>query len=148
MADLKLGYDPLADRYDLVLDEAGLPALEIGLRTAAIAAVLSWAHAREGDPLPGFDGDRKGHWADPWAPGGRKGSLIWLLFGRIVTPRTVADAKRYLEQGLRPLLDKGLVREIVADAWRSGVTRISGHAVLVHLDGTREVVEFENLTGA
>ncbi|MBE0530405.1 MAG: phage GP46 family protein [Rhodospirillales bacterium] len=148
MTDLKLAYDAAAQRYDLAFDAAGQPAVEIGLKTAAIAAVLSWGRAREGDPLPGFDGDRKGHWADPWADGGRKGSRIWLLNGRIVTQRTIADAKAYLEEALMPMVAKGLLRGVVVSTWRSAPTRIAGSAILVHLDGATETVEFEDLVSA
>lgn len=148
--DLKLGWDAANRRYDLALDDAGQPAPEAGYKTAAIAAVLSWGRAREGDPLPGFadqDGwvDRKGHWADPWSADGRKGSRLWLLAGRVLTGRTVADAQAYLEEALAAFVTRGLVREIHAFAQRTGPTRISGRAVLIHLDGARETVEFEDL---
>ncbi|MBF0325979.1 MAG: phage GP46 family protein [Alphaproteobacteria bacterium] len=144
MADLKLVFDRAAGRYDLALDPSGQPVPEEGLKSAVIAAVLSWGRAREGDPLPGDGVDRKGHWADPWV-GRTKGSRVWLLAGRIITDRTVADAQTYLQEALDPFVVRGEVSSATARAWRSGTTRISGQAILVHFDDSRTVVEFEDL---
>ena len=150
MAGIKLAWDEASQRYDLATGDDGRLAEDVGLKTAVIAAVLTWARAREGDQLPGFaDGplgpDRKGHWADPYAPGGRKGSRVWLLNGRIITVRAVADAKGYLEEALKPYVVNGLVKDIQVSAWRSDVTRISARAVILYLDGSSETVEFERL---
>lgn len=146
MADIKLRYDDINKRYDLVLT-AGEPALDEGVvQTGIIAAVLTWARAREGDPLPGFDGDRKGHWADPYDPRGRKGSRCWLLAGRIITPRTLEDARDYLEEALDSLKPTWISGHTVT-VWRCGATTIAAKAVLTLPDGRQTSVEFDSLNG-
>ncbi|EPY01373.1 phage GP46 family protein [Magnetospirillum fulvum] len=145
MADLKVRWDDDARRYDLVHDDDDQPALDDGVvHTAVIAAVLSWGRAREGDPLPGFDGDRKGHWADPYDPRGRKGSLCWLLTGRIITPRTLADAQSYLDQALATLVPDWIASYQVR-VWRRGITTIAAVADLILPDGREMSVDFDSL---
>lgn len=147
MADLKLRWSEDDKRYVLMLDDSGEPATDDGVvRTAVIAAVLTWARAREGDPLPGFDGDRKGHWADPYDSRGRKGSRAWLLAGRIITPRTLADAKRYLQEALDPLIPDW-IRSHDVTVWRSGTTAIAAKVVCVLPDGREKTVEIDTITG-
>lgn len=146
MADLKIRFDAVNKRYDLMLD-GGAPALDEGVvRTAAIAAVLSWGRALEGDPLPGNDNDLKGHWADPYDPRGRKGSRCWLLHGRIITARTLEDAKSYMEEALDSLKPTWISAHSVT-VWRVGHTTIAAIARLTLPDGRETSVEFDSLTG-
>lgn len=143
MADLKLRWSDADRRYVLVLDDNGEPALDDGVaHTAAIAAVGTWARAKEGDALPGFDGDRKGHWADPYDPRGRKGTRAWLLAGRILNARTLEDAKIYLEEALDPLIPAWISSHTVT-VWRSSATTAAGRARLVLPDGHEDSVDID-----
>lgn len=147
MADLKMRWSADERRYVLVLDESGEPELDHGVvRTAVTAALLTWARAHEGDPLPGFDGDRKGHWADPYDPRGRKGSRAWLLAGRIITERTLQDARIYLQEALDSLIPAWIAAHSVT-VWRSGIRTIAAKVVCKLPDGREEAVEIDNITG-
>lgn len=143
MADIKLRWSDADKRYIVVADDSGQPMMDEGVaQTAAIAAIGTWARAREGDPLPGFEGDRKGHWADPYDPRGRKGCRVWLLTGRILNDRTLEDAKAYLEEGLDGLIPDWITGHEV-EVWRSGATGAAGRARLFLPDGREETVDID-----
>lgn len=141
MADFKLRYDELRGQYDLVCADDGGLALDEGPESRVINAVLTWARALEGDPLPGFSGDVKGHWADAWDPRKRKGSRCWLLNGRIINDRAITDAKGYLLESLQQLVDDGTVASDDVSISRLGKTGL-GALVTLTLDAglTKQVV--------
>jgi len=144
MADLKKAWDADNNRYDLVLDDDLSLALDAGaVKTAVINAILSWGRADESDPLPGFDGDLKGHWGDAYATRAR-GSLVWLLTGRIVTEQTLADAKAYLEAAVAGLIADGWLAEARAVVWRGEApTTIAARLHLKLPDGRETSVEID-----
>lgn len=147
MADIKLRYDAALRCYDLARSADGDLVLDEGPRTAAVYAALSWARAKSGDPLPGFTGDLKGHWADRWDSRGRKGSRCWLLNGRLVNDRSLADAKAYLAEALASLVSDGWVTVLDIAVWRQGTTGIAAAVRMPLADGKETTVEFETITG-
>lgn len=143
MADLKLRWSAEDRRYVLCLAASGEPELDDGVaQTAAIAAVATWARAKEGDVLPGFSGDVKGHWADYLDPRGRKGCRAWLLAGRILNQRTLDDAKAYIEEALDGLIPDWISGYQVL-VWRAGAATGAARAILILPDGRQDSVDIE-----
>src|SRR5262245_49969605 len=91
-----------ADTYiaddDLALDE--------GLRTAVILSLYTERRAEPDDDIPSGDGDRRGWWADEFAPvaADRMGSRLWLLDRSAQRSDLARRAEEYIREGLAWML--------------------------------------------
>lgn len=110
---------------DLVVDD--------GLQTAILLSLYLDRQAGTGDTLPSSSPDRRGWWADQFAPddGDLIGSRLWLLERSKRTPAVLTAARTYALEALQWLLDDGVAStlDVVAE-WYAGPA-VSGLALTV-----------------
>jgi phage gp46-like protein len=103
--------------FDITLVD-GYLAGDDGMRTAVIISLFSDARAADDDELPNPGGDRRGWWADTYAPipGDVTGSKLWLLARSKNTPDVLAKAQQYARDALAWLVEDGIASGIAAVA--------------------------------
>jgi phage gp46-like protein len=94
-------------------------ATDPGLTTAVVISLFTDAPARDDDPLPPGQTDRRGWWGDAWpvTAGDSLGSRLWLLRASKQLPQVLNQARRYAEEALAWLLEDGVARRVEVAAW-------------------------------
>lgn len=88
-----------------------------GLETAILISLFTDRRAEDGDVLPEGETDRKGWWADEFAPvdGDKIGSRLWLLKRSKQTPQVLSRADEYAHESLQWLLEDRVCDRIEFD---------------------------------
>lgn len=127
MSDLALDLDLGTLAADLVFDGFGL-VTDDSLRTAVIISLFTDRRAADDDRLPDAGTDRRGWWADTFAPieGDLIGSRLWLLSREKQLREAVARAEEYAREALEWLIEDGIAASVIVTASipRSGWLRL------------------------
>lgn len=113
--DIALRYDPLAEFFDLAIDEGDL-ATDEGLETSVILSLFTDRRALEEDRLPDGTTDRRGWWADAYADR-PIGSRLWLLYREKTLDEVLRRARTYAEEALAWMVEDGLAKRVAVEAW-------------------------------
>lgn len=139
MTDIALHFAPGAWSADLAIVDGDL-ATDDGLRTAAILSLFTDARARDDDPLPDADADRRGWWGDcaNSDPNDRIGSRLWLLVREKVTDAVAVRARDYAREALAWMVTDGVAAavDVVCTLYRVTGERPTG-ALLIAVTITR-----------
>lgn len=114
MSDLALSFDGSTLTADLLFDGFSL-VTDDSLRTAVVISLFSDRRAVDDDRLPDGGNDRRGWWADTFAPieGDRIGSRLWLLSREKQLREVVARAEEYAREALEWLIEDGVAASLV-----------------------------------
>lgn len=98
---------------DLTLDDDDV-AEDEGLRTAVLLSLFVDRRADDGDPLPGEDDDRRGHFGDEFLPDpdDKQGSRLWLLGRSKITNELRTRAELYIREALEWMISDGVVEKV------------------------------------
>lgn len=119
MADLALAWIPDEGCADLVIDEdVDDLAGDAGLHTALILSLFADRRAEADDALPAEGGDRRGWWADEFAPvvGDKFGSRLWLLDRSARKADVARDAEAYAREATAWLVEDGVAERVDVEA--------------------------------
>lgn len=148
MIDLRLQWDPINQRADLVLLPDGTFDTSHVLETMLIICWFTDRRADPGDPVTPGD-DPRGWWGDSYVgqdyPGDRIGSKLWL---RRTTQSGILNIIRGdLIEATQPLIDDGIITGIDVQTWFDATNprRINAAAVLSRVDGTTEQLQFDGV---
>ena len=125
MTDFQVRYDEQKGYYDIPLDDSGNLILENSLDNAINMSLFCDARADESEvQVPEL---RRGWWGNSLNTDGHEiGSKLWLLKQRRERQKTQNDAKVYINNCLRWLLDGGIVSKIeVSTAFQSNNSLIA-----------------------
>lgn len=91
-----------------------------GLETAVRLSLYTDRRADSGDILPDGQTDRRGYWADAFAPGDAFGSRLWLLARAPRTQATLDRARTYASEALQWLVTDQIAAAVSVTADWSG----------------------------
>jgi phage gp46-like protein len=136
-----------ADRgLDWTIDGGDL-ASDHGLTSAVVISLFTDAPARNDDPLPLGQSDRRGWWGDAWpvSAGDVMGSRLWLLRASKQLPAALNLARHYAEEALAWLIADGAARRVEVEAFIARF-EVMGLAVRIYRpDGQIMPFRFEML---
>lgn len=147
MTDLRLAVGDGIGKLDLVVEEGDL-ALDDSFATPALASLFTDSLAHAEDELPGGT-ERRGWWAEAILPGEETeawGCRLWLLERAKLTNDTLGSAEVYAREGLRWLVDRGIVDRVDVAASRLDGSTLFLEVVLVHGEATERAELWEGTT--
>jgi phage gp46-like protein len=119
-------------------------AKDSGLRTAVILSLFTDRRAEPDDDLPAGDGDRRGWWADEFAPveGDLMGSRLWLLARSAQRPDLPLRVEEFVREGLEWMIGDRVVNSVDVEVastpgelgFRVVLSRPTGDPVTFHFD--------------
>lgn len=127
LADLALVWDPVTSTADLKMIYSDL-ASDAGLITAALLSLLLDRRAEADDTPPsGDERDRRGWWADQFAPieGDKIGSRLWLLARSKRQADAALRAEEYAREALAWMLEDRVV------SWIDVTIETTTHALMI-----------------
>lgn len=145
MSDIAIDYKSQIKEYDISILNGDLKECD-DLDSAVIISLFTWARAAAGEvdenaPRFGWFGDKID--ADSTDS---TGSKLYLLKRKKITNQTIMDAREYIEQALRWMIEDGVATEIKAEVERnaSDVNRVDALVQIVRGDRSR-TMKFNDL---
>lgn len=145
MSDIAIEYKSQIKEYDISILNGDLKECD-DLDSAVIISLFTWARASAGEvdenaPRFGWFGDKID--ADSTDS---TGSKLYLLKRKKITSQTIMDAREYIEQALRWMIEDGVATEIKAEVERnaSDVNRVDALVQIVRGDRSR-TMKFNDL---
>ena len=145
MSDIAIEYKSQIKEYDISILNGDLKECD-DLDSAVIISLFTWARAAAGEvdenaPRFGWFGDKID--ADSTDS---TGSKLYLLKRKKITNQTIMDAREYIEQALRWMIEDGVATEIKAEVERnaSDVNRVDALVQIVRGDCSR-TMKFNDL---
>ena len=145
MSDIAIEYKSQIKEYDISILNGDLKECD-DLDSAVIISLFTWARAAAGEvdenaPRFGWFGDKID--ADSTDS---TGSKLYLLKRKKITNQTIMDAREYIEQALRWMIEDGVATEIKAEVERnaSDVNRADALVQIVRGDRSR-TMKFNDL---
>lgn len=145
MSDIAIEYKSQIKEYDISILNGDLKECD-DLDSAVIISLFTWARAAAGEvdenaPRFGWFGDKID--ADNTDS---TGSKLYLLKRKKITNQTIMDAREYIEQALRWMIEDGVATEIKAEVERnaSDVNRVDALVQIVRGDRSR-TMKFNDL---
>lgn len=145
MSDIAIEYKSQIKEYDISILNGDLKECD-DLDSAVIISLFTWARAAAGEvdenaPRFGWFGDKID--ADSTDS---TGSKLYLLKRKKITNQTIMDAREYIEQALRWMIEDGVATEIKAEVERnaSDVNRVDALVKIVRGDRSR-TMKFNDL---
>ncbi len=145
MSDIAIEYKSQIKEYDISILNGDLKECD-DLDSAVIISLFTWARAAAGEvdenaPRFGWFGDKID--ADSTDS---TGSKLYLLKRKKITNQTIMDAREYIEQALRWMIEDGVATEIKAEVERnaSDVNRVDALVQIVRGDRSR-TMKFNDL---
>ena len=145
MSDITIENKSQIKEYDISILNGDLKECD-DLDSAVIISLFTWARAAAGEvdenaPRFGWFGDKID--ADSTDS---TGSKLYLLKRKKITNQTIMDAREYIEQALRWMIEDGVATEIKAEVERnaSDVNRVDALVQIVRGDRSR-TMKFNDL---
>ena len=145
MSDIAIEYKSQIKEYDISILNGDLKECD-DLDSAVIISLFTWARAAAGEvdenaPRFGWFGDKID--ADNTDS---TGSKLYLLKRKKITNQTIMDAREYIEQALRWMIEDGVATEIKVEVERnaSDVNRADALVQIVRGDRSR-TMKFNDL---
>ena len=145
MSDIAIEYKSQIKEYDISILNGDLKECD-DLDSAVIISLFTWARASAGEvdenaPRFGWFGDKID--ADSTDS---TGSKLYFLKRKKITNQTIMDAREYIEQALRWMIEDGVATEIKAEVERnaSDVNRVDALVQIVRGDRSR-TMKFNDL---
>lgn len=145
MSDIAIEYKSQIKEYDISILNGDLKECD-DLDSAVIISLFTWARAAAGEvdenaPRFGWFGDKID--ADSTDS---TGSKLYFLKRKKITNQTIMDAREYIEQALRWMIEDGVATEIKAEVERnaSDVNRVDALVQIVRGDRSR-TMKFNDL---
>lgn len=116
MSDLRLRWDNIQGRADIVLLPDGTLDVSADLETMVIVSLFTDRRAEPNDRLPGGQTDPRGYWGDLFgAPRDRIGSRLWLLTK--ATDQTPLLARGYCLEALQWMVEDAIASAVDVQCW-------------------------------
>lgn len=113
MADMRMVFDPLNQRFDYELCQGSID-LNDELAQAVFLSIFTDARALDDDVIPDGTRQRRGWWGDQFilSEGGSIGSRRWLLDRSKQVDSVLRDLEEYDSEALQWLIDEGIASRV------------------------------------